>query len=149
MITYELALLLRIMPKTELKSVLKRTATAIFDKGGIIRRLDNLGAQKIPYKTASHGSVHREANYFVFAFTAPPTKVDSLIHECKRDVDIIRNRLYKVVEEEPYLCTLDEEMLPAPYRPEVIKMIEEAKKNEAKRPKFKYNTGLDYYPFQK
>lgn len=35
------------------------------------------------------------------------------------------------------------------FRQEVIQMIEEGKKKQAKLPKFKYNTGLSYYPFQK
>lgn len=35
------------------------------------------------------------------------------------------------------------------FRSEVIKLMEEIKKKEEKRPKFKYNTGFDYYPFQK
>uniref|UniRef100_A0A0V0GDD4 Small ribosomal subunit protein bS6m n=1 Tax=Triatoma dimidiata TaxID=72491 RepID=A0A0V0GDD4_TRIDM len=149
MITYELALLLRVMPKTELKTVLKRTATAIFDKGGIIRKIDSLGTQRIPYKTSIHGAVHREASYFVLSFTVPPTKIDSLIEEYNRDIDIIRNRIYKANKEQDFICTIEEEMKPPPYRSEVIKMIEEGKKKQAKLPKFKYNTGLNYYPFQK
>ncbi|XP_073993583.1 mitochondrial ribosomal protein S6 [Rhodnius prolixus] len=149
MITYELALLLRVMPKPELKTVLKRTAASIFDKGGIIRKIDSLGTQRIPYKTSSHGAAHREASYFVFSFTVPPTKVDLLTEEYSRDIDIIRNRIYKANKEQSFSCTLEEEMKPPPYRQEVIQMIEEGKKKQAKLPKFKYNTGLSYYPFQK
>ena len=41
-------------------STLKKTAEAIFDKGGIIRKIDNLGKKATPFKISSNG-VHREA----------------------------------------------------------------------------------------
>ncbi|KAI4470425.1 ribosomal protein s6 [Holotrichia oblita] len=65
MITYELCLLLRVMPKPELVSALKRTANTIFLKGGIIRKLESLGTKDIPNKTSSHGSVHNKARYLL------------------------------------------------------------------------------------
>ncbi|KAK9703671.1 Ribosomal protein S6 [Popillia japonica] len=65
MITYELCLLLRVMPKSELVSALKRTANTIFLKGGIIRKLESLGTKHIPSKTSSHGLVHNKARYLL------------------------------------------------------------------------------------
>lgn len=67
--------------------------------------------------------------------------------EYGRDIDVIRRRIYKKTIQEPYECTLDEEMKPPPYRKDVQDLIEQARKLD--KPKFKYNTGLDYYPFQK
>jgi len=68
--SYELALLMKILPKVELAGVLKRTATAIFDEGGVIRKLDNLGVKPTPFKISSHGAVHKQAHYFVIDFDA-------------------------------------------------------------------------------
>ncbi|KAL1139160.1 hypothetical protein AAG570_009220 [Ranatra chinensis] len=147
--SYELTLLLKILPKNELAVILKRAASAIFNTGGIIRRIDNLGSRSTPYKTSSHGFVHKEASYFVIEFDAPPAKLDSLLEEYNRDVDIIRNRIFKTNDESSFECTIDQESKPAPYRSEIIKMLEEVKKKAARQRKYKYNCGLDYYPFQK
>ncbi|XP_014251123.1 probable 28S ribosomal protein S6, mitochondrial [Cimex lectularius] len=149
MLTYELSVLLKLLPKEEMTKVLKRTASAIFEKGGVIKKLDNLGQQKLPYKTSKHGMVHLEAHYFNLAFIAPPSKIEQLEIEYERDVDIIRSKIYKSIVPSDFECRLEEELKPAPYRLEVQEMIEEMKKKEARRPSFKYNTNLDYYPFQK
>ncbi|CAG9821825.1 unnamed protein product [Phaedon cochleariae] len=147
MIHYELMLLLRVMPKTELKTVLKRTANMIFEKGGIIRKLENLGTRDMPYKTSVHGVVYNKASYFLYEFNVPPTSIDQLLDEYGRDIDIIRRRIYKKIEPEQFECTLDDELKPPPYRKDVLALVEQSKKGD--KPKFKYNTGLDYYPFQK
>ncbi|BET01172.1 ribosomal protein, S6 [Nesidiocoris tenuis] len=88
-------------------------------------------------------------SYFVVSFTAPPSKLPVIEDECRRDVDVIRKRIYKAVEPDSHDCRIEEEIKPAPYRLEVVQMIEEARKREAKKPSFKFNTGLDYYPFQR
>ncbi|CAH1403092.1 unnamed protein product [Nezara viridula] len=148
--SYELAMLTRSLSKPDMVSILKRTANAIFDCGGIIRSIENLGKRAMPYKTSSHGAVHREANYFVLMFDAPPSKLEDLKRDYNRDVDIIRSRIFKVQPQDTnHECNIQEEMKPAPYRSEVIKLIEEIKRKEEKQTKFKYNTGFDYYPFQK
>ncbi|XP_053695847.1 probable 28S ribosomal protein S6, mitochondrial [Sabethes cyaneus] len=146
---YELALILRQMPRPELMSVLKRTATAIFDKGGVIRKLENLGTRPLPFKTSVHGLVHRTGSYFIVKFDTPPAKVAELEEEYGRDVDIIRKRIYKAdaTLQEEVSCTLHEEMLPPAYRKDVQTMVAIANRNKKKG--FKYNTGFDYYPFQK
>lgn len=68
--------------------------------------------------------------------------------EYSRDVDIIRRRIYKKKEtEEDFECTIQEEMQPAPYRKNVQDLMNETKKSG--KPRFSYNSGLDYYPFGK
>lgn len=42
-------------------AVLKRAANYIFEQGGFIRKLENLGSRPTPYKISSHGFVHKEA----------------------------------------------------------------------------------------
>ncbi|KAG6463360.1 probable 28S ribosomal protein S6, mitochondrial [Manduca sexta] len=148
--SYELALMLRAMPKAELKTTLKRVANAIFDRGGLIRNIENLGMRSMPYKTSSHGLVHREANYFIFKISTPTQSMADLREEYSRDVDIIRQRVFKAAENNNSTCTLEEELLPPAYREEVQKMIEIGKTQvNPFTYKFKYNSGLDYYPFQK
>lgn len=86
-------------------------------------------------------------SYFLYEFTSPPSSIDNLLDEYGRDIDVIRRRIYKKTEHEPFECTLDDESKPPPYRKDVQDMIEQARKLD--KPKFNYNTGLDYYPFQK
>lgn len=147
---YELALMLRAMPKAELKTSLKRISHAIFDRGGIIRSIENLGFRALPYKTSGHGLVHREANYFVIKMDTGTKAVTDLHEEYKRDVDVIRQRIFRTQEASDTTCTLEEELLPPAYREEVQKMMEVGKTQVNRfTKKFTYNSGLDYYPFQK
>lgn len=101
----------------------------------------------MPYKTSVHGVVYREASYYLMLFNAPPSSLEELSEEYGRDVDIIRRRIFKTKTVEQQECTLEEEMQPAPYRKDVQDLIEQARRLD--KPKFKYNSGLKYYPFQK
>lgn len=148
--TYELALMLRAMPKQDLKTTLTRVSYAIFNRGGIIRNIENLGFRALPYKTSAHGLIHREANFFVFKVDTATKAVADLKEEYSRDVDIVRQRMFIAQTDCEHSCTLEEEMLPPAYREEVQKMIEIGKTQVDRfKYKFKYNSGLDYYPFQK
>lgn len=51
--------------QAELTTALKRVATNIFDRGGIIRKLENLGTRSTPYKISSHSQVHRQASLVI------------------------------------------------------------------------------------
>lgn len=77
----------------------------------------------------------------------PPAKIEDFMEETGRDIDIIRNNLFRVQVPEDVPCTLEDELQPPPYRKSVQDLVEQAKTLD--KPKFKYNTGLDYYPFQK
>lgn len=162
---YELCLLLRVMPKVsiyinrklqiingsnlqpEIITTLKRAADAIYDKGGIIRKLENMGTRPMPFKTSNHGMVYNKAAYFLLEFNIPPTAIEDLKEEYARDVDIIRRRIYKKVAPDNFECTLHEELKPPPYRKSVQELVANARKMD--KPKYDYRSGLDYYPFQK
>ncbi|KYN08888.1 PREDICTED: probable 28S ribosomal protein S6, mitochondrial [Trachymyrmex cornetzi] len=147
--TYEMPLLLRVMKKPELVAVLKRTAETIFNTGGFIRKIENCGVIPLPCKTNAHGHIHREANHFLIYFDVPPNEVDKIVDKYNRDIDIVRTQIFKQNKPFNTKCTLHEEMLPPPYRPSVQKLMEMAKKQNRNKREFKYNTGLDYYPFNK
>ena len=148
--TYEMPLLLRVMKKSECKEALKRVANSIFETGGFIRKIENLGEKELPCKASSHGKVHKHASHFLFYFDVPPSSLADLSDECRRDMDIIRSHIYtknELLKEKE--CTLQEELLPPAYRPSVMNLLEEAKKQRSEKYKFKYNSGLDYYPFSR
>lgn len=128
-------------------STLKRTAETILNKGGIIRKLENLGTRALPYKMSEHGLVHRTGSYFLMHFDCSTNLIADVREEYGRDIDIVRANVFKVEEPAAIECTLDEELLPPAYRKDVIKMMEVAKKRD--KPKYDQKSGLDYYPFQK
>lgn len=133
-------------------ATLKRTAESIFEKGGFIRKLENLGTRELPFKTSEHGLVHKIGSSFIVKFDVPPSEIFDIKEELGRDVDIIRRHIFKLEDSEnaevlQKECTLHEEMLPPAYRKEVQKMIAIGKKNQ--KVKYPHNSGFDYYPFQK
>lgn len=133
----------------ELISSLKRTADVIFDKGGFLRTLNNLGNRELPYRISSKGLVHKQGHFFTFEFDVPPQHLEDIAEEYSRDVDIVRKRIFNIDKaEEPLQCTLHEEMQPPAYRKDVQELIAIAERKKPKK-RFNYNSGLDYYPFQK
>ncbi len=130
---------------------MKRTTEAIFEKGGFIRKLENLGTRELPFKISEHGLVHKIGSSFVIKFDVKPQAIDDLREELGRDVDVVRRHVFRLEDGVPEVlekeCTLHEELLPPAYRKEVIKMMEIGKKGQ--KPKYPHNSGLDYYPFQK
>lgn len=129
---------------------MKRTSEAIFERGGFIRKFENMGTRNLPFKISEHGLVHRIGTSFIIKFDSPPTAIQDLKEEYGRDVDVIRRHIFKIEEENKAAkteCTLSEEMKPPAYRKEVIEMMRVGKQNQ--KEKYPQKTGLGYYPFQK
>ena len=41
-------------------AVLRQTAKSIMDKGGVVRKIENLGAQELPYRMKAHTEWHTQ-----------------------------------------------------------------------------------------
>ncbi|CRK98773.1 CLUMA_CG011922, isoform A [Clunio marinus] len=145
--SYEALVILRQMPRQEVITTLKRTAEAIFSKGGFIRKLDNLGHRTLPFRVFEHGIIHKTGTAFNITFDSPSKVVFDLNEEYGRDVDIVRSNIFKAEEPVKIKCTLQEELQPPAYRKGVIRMLRIARKGQ--KEKYPLNTGLNYYPFQK
>lgn len=126
---------------------MKRTAEIIFEKGGILRKLDNLGFAQLPYKISMDRTPYRQANRFIYTFDVPPKELSFLREECKLDVDIIRSVIYESNQTKPHECTLEEEMKPPAYRKEVKELLRLGKRRE--KTYWLPQTGVDYYPFSR
>lgn len=108
-----------------------------------------MGQRELPYRISSKGLVHKQGHFITFEFDVPPQHLEEITEEYSRDIDIIRKRVFNIdPSNEKIQCTLHEESLPPAYRKDVQELLSIA---ERKRPKkrFQYNSGLDYYPFQK
>ncbi|XP_076751246.1 mitochondrial ribosomal protein S6 [Xylocopa sonorina] len=146
--TYEMPLLLRISSKAEYLNILRNVADSIFATGGFIRKIENWGEKELPCKAVAHGKMNTHAAHFMICFDIPPREMENVQDNCRRNLSIIRSQIFKQNEPDTEIkCTLEEEMLPPSYRPSVQKLLEVAKRDRSK--KFKYNSGLDYYPFLK
>ncbi|XP_064093631.1 small ribosomal subunit protein bS6m-like isoform X2 [Macrobrachium nipponense] len=146
---YELSMIVRSMPKAGLIKTVQRISENILDQGGYLRKIENLGNRELPYRMSAHGRMHTKGSYFLIHFDAPPATIDPICDNCNRDIDLVRRFLQKVEEPPTFQCTRHEEIKPPAYRAEVQKMIAEASSRVPihQRKKFKFNTGLDYYPF--
>lgn len=92
---YELSLITRALKNGALVDVLRRTAILVMEKGGVVRKMEYLGEQELPYKMRAHNEWHKHGRYFVFDMDIGPTQLKSLEKELKIDTDLIRPRLVK------------------------------------------------------
>ncbi|XP_050709799.1 probable 28S ribosomal protein S6, mitochondrial [Eriocheir sinensis] len=146
---YELSLIVKHMPKTRTVTTVKRVAESILDEGGFVSKIESLGARDLPYRMKAHGQIHSKGSYFLLHFVAPPSNLDDIRDNCKRDVDLVRPVIFKQETLPSTVCTLHEEIKPPVYRSEVQKMIKEAKQRVPipQRRKFKLTTSIGYNPF--
>lgn len=126
---YELMLVLRQMPKKEVVACLKRTADVIWKEDGVIRRVDYLGLNKLPFSSRglNEGAKVHEGNYFLYHLSIGNQRIGKLRPEFKLDVDILNH--YTALSDESkvpddYQCTLDEELQPPSFRKSVQPLLE-------------------------
>lgn len=129
---FELSLLLKVLPRADLSSCLKRVGNLLLDKGIALQKIENLGVRDLPYRIVNEGVSFQKANYFVYSFTARGKIFDEITDECSRDLDIIRHNILHIMAELPYDCTLDEELKPPALRKSVLNLMAQSKKNKAK-----------------
>lgn len=55
-------------------------------------------------------------SHFFIHFDAPPQHIKKILEECKRDIDIVRLKIFKQIEPIKQECTFHDEMLPPAYR---------------------------------
>lgn len=136
----------------QLKDSIKRSANHIFDRGGFIRKIEYLGFNQLPYKISSSQKPYREAEQMLVTFDISSQLKADLHKELKTDIDVIRSRIYEVVEPKEYECELEDDLKPVPERKEVKKLLELERKKNIVKPRqgtFFSQTGLDYWPFKK
>lgn len=104
----------------------------------------------MPYKISKDKLPYRQAHYFIYTFDVPPSALSDLKDESNRDVDILRQRVLKLKDEEDTAstpCTLEDECKEPAYRKDVQKLLQLQKKKA--KVHWTPRSGLDYYPFQR
>ncbi|XP_047124538.1 small ribosomal subunit protein bS6m [Hydra vulgaris] len=100
---YELLLITRALERPQLKIVLQRTAANLFQQEAIIRKIESMGQQELPYRMKSNSVWHTHGNYFLFDAYIKLDKLPFIRKELSFDSDIIRQTFIKK------LCDFDEE----------------------------------------
>lgn len=117
------------MPKTEVLDCLKRAAKLIWNEDGVLKKVEFLGFNKLPYKAKGleEGETISEGSYFVYHVSVPQRGVKNLNTELRLDLDILKSTLNKANESvlpDDYECTLGEELLPPFYRKSVQPLLQ-------------------------
>ncbi|XP_056326951.1 28S ribosomal protein S6, mitochondrial [Danio aesculapii] len=98
---YELYMILKAMQRPETAAVLRRTVETLFERGAVVRSLENLGERRLPYKISKHDSRQTHGGYFSIDFHASPNIVSELLNHLERDVDVLRPTVVKKDTELP------------------------------------------------
>ena len=92
---YELFLVTRALTKEPLRDIVRRIANSIFEQDGVIRKIENLGEQELPYRMKAHAEWHTHGRYMLFDFHLKTSSLPFFRKEMKFDYDIIRPTLMK------------------------------------------------------
>lgn len=127
---YELNLVLRPMPKKEIVDCLKRCAQLIWNENGVVKKIEYLGQNKLPYEIPSpnEGERYKEGSYFLFHVSSNPIKLKKIRPELKLDLDVINytGALANESKLSPdHVCTLEEELLPPAFRKSVRPLLDD------------------------
>lgn len=122
-------MVLRPMPKKEVVDCLKRAASLIWNEDGVLKKIEYLGYNKLPYKAVGpdEGQLLEEGSFFLYHISLPQSGYKNLTTELKLDLDILKSRINKANESvipDDYECTLSEEMLPPFYRKSVQPLLD-------------------------
>jgi len=96
---YELSVILKAMQRPETAAVLRRTVETLFERGAVVRGLENLGERRLPYNISKHNCLHAHGGYFSVDFHASPNIVSGLLEHLERDIDVLRPTVLKKDDE--------------------------------------------------
>jgi len=92
---YELLLITKTLNREGLHTLLKRTCNFIFEQNGIIRKIENLGEQELPYRMKAHTEWHTHGRYFLLDMHIKTSSIQPLKKEFKFETDIVRPTFIK------------------------------------------------------
>ncbi len=79
-----------------LSTLLKKVATVLKPRSGVIRKVDNYGLKPLAYRIRAHSRYHHVGRYFMFKMQASPASLPEVLHRLKVDEGIIRIMANKV-----------------------------------------------------
>ncbi|OWF47123.1 28S ribosomal protein S6, mitochondrial-like [Mizuhopecten yessoensis] len=101
---YELALILKDLPRAALATALKRSCQHVWKEDGVVRKIENLGTKPLPYRMHVHGSKNVTGSYFVMNFDSSTNAKEEIEKRLRRDAEIVRPTIFSVVEDDERPC---------------------------------------------
>lgn len=92
---YNALLITRSLKKDSLAAFLKRTCGYIFERDGVVREIQNLGQQELPYYMKAHTIKNTHGHYLLLDFHLKTVDLDFLHREFRFDEDLIRPTVIK------------------------------------------------------
>ncbi|EDO44022.1 predicted protein [Nematostella vectensis] len=93
---YELIMIARVLTKEGFSNILRQTCQSIISKGGVVRKIENLGQQQLPYRMRAHAEWHTQGRYFLLDMDMNADHLELLKNELKMEPDIIRPSVVKL-----------------------------------------------------
>ena len=66
MVHYELAVIFRTLSQADLPLALRRACSTLLDRGSVVRRIENRGERRLPYKMSAHKEGFTHGRYMQF-----------------------------------------------------------------------------------
>uniref|UniRef100_A0A1X7U074 Small ribosomal subunit protein bS6m n=1 Tax=Amphimedon queenslandica TaxID=400682 RepID=A0A1X7U074_AMPQE len=96
MVRYEIAIILKSLPRDQLKNAFRTAATTILNEGALLRQIQYLGHRKLPYRMVAHKAPFDEGSYLVCNIEAGPHMVKTIMDTLKKTKTVIRASMVKI-----------------------------------------------------
>ncbi|ORX81710.1 30S ribosomal protein S6 [Basidiobolus meristosporus CBS 931.73] len=94
---YELVCISRArLSEPNLADLLRKTATQVMERGGVVRGFENMGEQALPYRMKRHQTYHSEGRYWLMHFDANPNTLTTMDAKLRVDPRVIRHTFIKL-----------------------------------------------------
>lgn len=125
---YELNLVLKPLPKKEIVACLKRVASLLWNEDAVVRKIEYLGYNKLPFSLPGkeEGERFDEGNHFIYHTSVNQRLLNNIKPELRLDQDVIGQKFVLANESKipsDYECTLSEELLPPSFRKSVQPLL--------------------------
>eukprot|EP00123_Amoebidium_parasiticum_P019346 comp24662_c0_seq1/m.46827 comp24662_c0_seq1/g.46827 ORF comp24662_c0_seq1/g.46827 comp24662_c0_seq1/m.46827 type:complete len:136 (-) comp24662_c0_seq1:542-949(-) len=94
--SYEACLIFKRGLDAKLPQFLQNTANIIMTKGGVVRKMENLGADKLPHRMRAHLQYHEEGQYMAMQFDVGSVHLRELNEKLLLSHDIIRHTIVRL-----------------------------------------------------
>ncbi|KAL7749377.1 hypothetical protein RI367_005248 [Sorochytrium milnesiophthora] len=86
----------RVFAQEPISALLRATAGLIYNRGGVVRSLENMGERDLPYRMKAHQEYQERGHYFAVRFDAAPELLPVLSRQMQLDNRVIRHTIIKV-----------------------------------------------------
>ncbi|KAI9318102.1 30S ribosomal protein S6 [Dichotomocladium elegans] len=94
---YELVCIARShLAQSNLKDLIRSSATQVLQRGGVVRNLENWGDMKLPHRIKRHQEYFTEGQYLIMHFDANPLIVQDLGKKLLVDSRVLRHTFIKL-----------------------------------------------------